>query len=448
MANTKILVVEDESIVAKDIQKRLREMGHAVPDIAFSAEEAIKKAAMVHPDLVLMDIMLQGSMDGIEAAKEIRERFHIPVIYLTAYSDAQTLKRAEVTQPFGYILKPFEEKNLQIAIQMALYRHKIERQLKESQEWFATTLRCISDAVIATDKNGCITFINPVAETLTGWKQADAVGKALDTVFHIIHEETRAMIESPLTRLLDEGGVLGPSGHTLLIAKDGAETPIEVSAASIKDGGENILGVVLVFRDITQRREQVAAQEYQILHDSLTGLPNRNVFYNRLQEAIITGHRNQEPLALFFLELDRFKEMNQKLGRYIGDLLLQQVGQRLWDMIKNKDDVARVGGGQFTLLLPGVGQVEHATPIADKVIQVMEKPFVLEGQTLRVQVSLGIALFPEHSEDADTLVHQAYIAMDTAKQSGGGYTIYGQGKGSPRKRRGFHFFKRRSEAGS
>ena len=136
-----ILVVEDEKIVAKDIQNRLRNFGYAVPAIASSGEEAIKKAAEVQPDLVLMDIMLNKSMDGVETAKQIRERFNIPVVYLTAYADDSTLQRAKITEPFGYILKPFEERELYTTIEMALYKHKMEKRLKESEQWFATTLR-------------------------------------------------------------------------------------------------------------------------------------------------------------------------------------------------------------------------------------------------------------------------------------------------------------------
>ncbi|HZV12507.1 MAG TPA: response regulator, partial [Candidatus Kapabacteria bacterium] len=197
MAKAKILVVEDEGIVAKDIQSRLKRLGYDVPATAATGEEAIKQADLIHPDVVLMDIMIQGDMDGIETAGKIIERLHIPIIYVTAYSDDNTLKRARMTGPFGYLLKPFAERELYTTIEMALYKHSVDQKLKENERWLATILGSICDAVIATDLNGNITFMNSIAETLTGWKQENAMGKNVNDVFVVINEDTRAPIETP-----------------------------------------------------------------------------------------------------------------------------------------------------------------------------------------------------------------------------------------------------------
>ncbi|MDZ7385371.1 MAG: response regulator, partial [candidate division KSB1 bacterium] len=157
----RILVVEDIAITAMDIKRRLQTLGYQVVGIAASGEDAIAKAQRERPDLVLMDIKLKGEMDGVQAAEEIRRHLDIPVVYLTAYSDETTLQRAKITQPFGYVLKPFEERELHTAVEMALYRHTLERRLRESEQWLATTLRSIGDAVVATDAAGRITFMNP-----------------------------------------------------------------------------------------------------------------------------------------------------------------------------------------------------------------------------------------------------------------------------------------------
>ncbi|MBW2636350.1 MAG: response regulator, partial [Deltaproteobacteria bacterium] len=183
MANVKIMVVEDEGIIAKDIRNTLKRLGYTVPVVLSTGEDAIKKTAETHPDLVLMDIVLEGDMDGVEAAEQIRNRFDIPVVYLTAYSDEKTLQRAKITEAYGYILKPFQERELHTTIEMAVYKHKMERRLKQSEQWLAITLKSIGDAVIATDTKGIVTFMNPVAETLTGWKQDEAVGKPVKNVF-------------------------------------------------------------------------------------------------------------------------------------------------------------------------------------------------------------------------------------------------------------------------
>src|SRR5919106_186047 len=171
MAPVQIMVVEDESIIAEDIQAMLESLGYTVPAIAFSGEEALRKAVETHPDLVLMDIVLKGKMDGVEAAEYLRTHQHLPVIYVTAYADDKTLRRAKITEPFGYILKPLDERALYTAIELALYKHRMEQKVKESEQWLATTLGSIGDAVLATDAHGCVSFMNARAEALTGWRQ-------------------------------------------------------------------------------------------------------------------------------------------------------------------------------------------------------------------------------------------------------------------------------------
>jgi PAS domain S-box-containing protein len=216
-----------------------------------SGEEAIHKAGETQPDLVLMDIMLKGYQDGVEAARQIFARFNIPVVYLTAYTDETTLQRAKVTEPYGYILKPFEERELHIAIEMAIYKHKMAKKLKEREQWLATILRSINDAVIVTDDKSLITFMNPVAEMLTGWKQKDALGKNLAEVFKIVSAENRTAA-APASRHA------GAANCSLLVASDGREIPIDDSAAPVRDENGNLTGAVLVFRDISARQQAEA----------------------------------------------------------------------------------------------------------------------------------------------------------------------------------------------
>jgi len=290
MSNSRILIVEDEGIIAKDIQSTLNRSGYSVVGIASSGEEAIKKAMEIHPDIVLMDIVLEGAMDGVEAAEYIRDHFDIPVVYLTAYSDDTTLQRAKITEPFGYILKPFQEKELYTTIEMAIYKHTMQGKLKESEQWLATTLKSIGDAVIATDTGKLITFMNPVAEALTGWKQEEAIGKLLKDVFKIINEKTGKQADDPVAKVFREGVIVGLANHTVLIAKDGTKRPVDDSGAPIRDDKGKIIGVVLVFRDITEQKiavEQLRASEER--HRSV--VDNINV-------GIALVSRNMEILAL------------------------------------------------------------------------------------------------------------------------------------------------------
>lgn len=236
MAATKILVVEDEAIVAESIRIKLKKMGYSVISTASSADEAIRKTGEYLPDLVLMDIVLQGEMDGIEAAGQIHTLFDIPVVYLTAYSDEKTLLRAKITEPFGYIIKPFKERELQVAIEISLFKHDMEKKLKERNEWFSVTLNSISDGVIATDSKGCVIFMNTVAQSITGWELDMAEGKPLKEILNIVSEKT------------------GQVNENLLQARDGTRITIDISTNSIKDDKGNILGVAMVFRSLEQRK--------------------------------------------------------------------------------------------------------------------------------------------------------------------------------------------------
>ena len=248
MANARIMIVEDEAIVALDLQHKLKTLGYAVSGVASSGEEAVRKVPQTRPDLVLMDIKLKGDMDGIEAAQRIRDEFNIPVVYLTAYSDENTLQRAKVTEPAGYLLKPFKDREVYATIEMALYKHKMEMELKKSAQRFATIVLSIGDAVIATDLQGRVTFMNPVAETLTGWNLQDAIGRDMSDVFNIVNEDTREAIDSGISDVLKNGvGITLPSG-TVLIRRNNLEIPIADGAAPIKDYDGNVTGVVVVFR--------------------------------------------------------------------------------------------------------------------------------------------------------------------------------------------------------
>jgi len=254
MAKARILVVEDESVVAKDIQIRLRGLGYTVSGIASSGEGAIQKAAKTHPDLVLMDIVLSGDMDGIEAAQEIISRYDIPVVYLTAYADEKKLQRAKITEPFGYVLKPFEEKEVYSAIEIALYKHRAETKLKENERWLSTILKSIGDGLIVANRDGFVTFMNPVAESLTGWKQEKALGKHVKEVFHVMDEEKRVLSETLIAKVFQDGSGVNLANQILLGSKDGTEIAIDVSATPIMDDRGNGTGSVVVFRDISEQK--------------------------------------------------------------------------------------------------------------------------------------------------------------------------------------------------
>jgi PAS domain S-box-containing protein len=256
MSKVRILVVEDESLVGRDIQNMLKSLGYDVLGPVATAAQAVRKARENGPDLVLMDIVLKGGADGISAAETIWDDLGIPVVYLTAYTDETTLQRAKRTGPFGYLLKPFEERELQTTIEMALYKAKLDMELKERGRWLRTILHSIGDGIIATDKAGRIAFMNPLAERLTGWEQGEALAKPLGEVFKTDGPEI-----SPIPAPRPDSA--GPartvlSGLTLLRHRSGPPLPIEGSLAPIMDEKGGPAGGVLVFRDITDRKQAEA----------------------------------------------------------------------------------------------------------------------------------------------------------------------------------------------
>ena len=234
MTPARILVVEDEAVVAKDLQQRLRKLGYDVPVTVATGEAAVVQATDLQPQLVLMDVRLKGAMDGIEAASQIHEHLDVPIIFLTAYADSSTVDRAKMIEPFGYILKPFAERELHTAIQVAIYKHQVESNLRRSERWLAATLRSISDAVIAVDGKSEIVFMNSVAESLTGHKEGDAKGSNVGDIFKIAPRED---------------GDAGTAGKRpadgeceTLLACDGRRFDIEQKSSPIRDEKERDYG--------------------------------------------------------------------------------------------------------------------------------------------------------------------------------------------------------------
>ena len=254
MAGETIMIVEDDIISAEALREKLAGFGYAVPSPLDNGKDAVHFALKTCPDLVLMDIKLSGSMDGIEAAAAIQKHLDVPVIYLTAYTDDEVLQRARSTAPFSYLIKPVRDWELQITIVMVRYRHRMEIRLRERERWLDTVLRSIGDAVIATDDRGRVNFMNPVAENLSGCSFAEASGKPLNEILQLTNELTGEAVADPVSRVIREGKVVGLANHTILIAKDGTRRAIDDSAAPVVDENGRLTGVVMVFRDVTQRR--------------------------------------------------------------------------------------------------------------------------------------------------------------------------------------------------
>lgn len=249
-----ILVVEDEAVIARDISKTLEALGYTVPPPVASGADALEAVVAHRPALVLMDIRIQGEMDGIATAALISRSQETPIIYLTSYSDEVTLARAKSTGPYGYLLKPFQDRDLRTAIEVALEKRKLDRLLSERERWFATTLKSIGDAVIATDMRQRITFMNVEAERITGWTSSEAVGRLLGEVVHLLDPKTGAPVDATLDHVFQEGFAV-ELPQVVLSPKDGGKRTVVDSAAPIVDDAGRTLGGVVVFRDVTEQRK-------------------------------------------------------------------------------------------------------------------------------------------------------------------------------------------------
>jgi len=284
MTKIRILIVEDESLVAKDIQNMLRGLGYEVLNILSTGEEALEVVADWAPDLILMDIVLKGEIDGIYAAEKIWETHAIPVIYLTAYADEATLLRAKVTEPFGYILKPFDERELQTTIEMAFYKAKMDKKLREREEWLATVLKSIGDGVIATDDQGKVSFMNPLAERLSGWSQSELLHRPLTEILPLPEVDGGRL-----------SGVSTPANEGLLTAKNGETIPIEQTVSPIAGPRKERPGHVLIFRDITQRKRTEAElkQSWVRLQKALAGTIKAMALTIEIRDPYTAGHQRR-----------------------------------------------------------------------------------------------------------------------------------------------------------
>ena len=297
-------------------------------------------------------------------------------------------------------------------------RKQVEQLLFEEKERAQVTLKSIGDAVIATDADGRIDFLNPIAEELTGWSAGEARGRKLAEVFHIVNEETGEAEQDPVTLCLKEGRVIEPSDKTVLLGRNGERHAIEDSAAPIQSRDTSLLGVVLVFRDVTEARHQSQKVSYQASHDALTGLINRREFERRLSRVLETAQSADTENALCYLDLDRFKQVNDTCGHVAGDELLRQVSQLLKQQIRKRDTLARLGGDEFGLLMEHCS-LNEAKGVAENLIKVISDfSFPWEDHSFSIGVSIGLVDVSRNSAAMQQVLRAADTACYVAKEQG------------------------------
>jgi diguanylate cyclase (GGDEF)-like protein/PAS domain S-box-containing protein len=290
--------------------------------------------------------------------------------------------------------------------------------LFEEKERAHVTLNSIGDAVLSTDFRGRITFMNVIAEKMTGWSLTEAAGRPLDEILFLVNSTTREHIKSPAMQAIIENHPVSLETARVLIRKDGVELAIEDTASPIHDSSGGVVGAVMVAHDVTIAREQADRFERLALYDNLTGLPNRSLLGDRLDQAVERAHRVGGAVALLFIDLDRFKPINDLQGHAIGDQLLKLVAKRLLTCVRSSDTVSRYGGDEFIIMLPDIPHTEDAAKCAQKALALINTPFEINGQSLQIGASIGIASCPQNATDPLMLIKYADVAMYRAKSAG------------------------------
>ncbi len=435
MNNENILIVEDEKIIALDLQRRLERFGYSVIGMASDGVEAITLARERTPDIILMDIMLAGSMDGIEAAKQIRSQLGIPVIFLTDYTDEKTLERAKEVEPFGYILKPFKERELYTTIDIALYKNSIDKKLRKQERMFSAILHSINDGIIATDTEMAVSFMNKVAEGITGWNEAAARGRHAAAILSIQDQRTNRELlggsppkvdEKPF--FFNEAVIKNAVGQTLLV--DGSITRIHEKENEAD-------GFLITLRDITEIKRMSETIDYQASHDSLTGLSNREEFSFTLNELLSTLRTSDARHALVVIDIDRFKAINDTCGAMAGDELLRQIASHIQANISRRDISARIGGDEFAIILRDC-EPEDSINVAKRLKAAVEaRKFAWQASVFPVTLSIGVVSLSQESEDTHSVLAAADDACHLSKEEGGNRVNVFQAKDTKyQKRRG------------
>ena len=293
-----------------------------------------------------------------------------------------------------------------------------EDALFEEKERAQVTLNSIGDAVLTTNLRGNVTYLNQVAEMMTGWSRESAIGRPLSEVFRIVDGSTRKEAPNPAHLAIKENRTVGLAANCLLLRRDGQESAIEDSAAPIHNRDGAVIGAVIVFHDVSESRTMALKMAHLAQHDFLTGLPNRVLLTERLSRAIGQARRHDKRVALMFIDLDYFKHINDSLGHAVGDQLLQMVAERLKICVRDTDTVCRQGGDEFVILLTEIEETRDAAPVAEKILAAFSDPCLIAGNELHVTLSVGISIYPDDAQDADGVMKNADTAMYHAKANG------------------------------
>ena len=416
----RILIVEDDALEAAHLSLHLQQAGHRVVGVVESGEQAIVRAEQGGIDLMMVDIVLSGEIDGIDAVQNIREQHDIPAIFLSAHVNDELLQRAEKARPFGYLLKPYRQREMEFMIAMSLVRAQFERDLMAQRQAAEASLheayaviQHTHEGVVVVDLDNTIISVNPAFTYISGYEAAEVIGQKLPV---LAANEHAGVFYSDISSSVQRDGHW--QGEIKNQRKNNDSYPAWLTIDPIYDSAGSLKQYVVMLTDITQVKRTEAELERLAHHDALTGLPNRLLLMSQLRHSLLTASRNQLISAVLYIDLDRFKLINDSLGHDVGDQVLQIIADRFKSQLREVDMVARLGGDEFVVLLDGIEDSLSALMVAEKLISSLEKPVKVNQNDFILTASIGIAIYPKDGRTGDELLRDADSAMYRAKRAG------------------------------
>jgi diguanylate cyclase (GGDEF)-like protein/PAS domain S-box-containing protein len=417
----KLLLIEDDATDARLIRGALADARGGPFEVQWVRKlaDGLEQLRGKGIGAVFADLFLPDSR-GIETLDRLLlVTPSVPIVVLCGVDDEDLALRGIQRGARDYLLKGYlDSYSFSRALTNMLERKAMEDALFIEKERAQVTLDSIGDAVLSTDISGKVTYLNLVAESMTGWSREDATGKPLAEIFRIIDATTRTVCQNPMEVAIQQDRTVGLAANTILIRRDGAESSIEDSAAPIHDRQGKVTGAVIVFHDVSVARAMTVQMSELAQTDFLTGLPNRAHLNDRIAQAINAAHRHKRKFAVLFLDLDHFKHINDSLGHPVGDTLLQSVAKRLVRCIRDSDTVSRQGGDEFVVLLSEIAQAADAGLCAQKLLTMLKAPNFVGHHGLEISASIGISIYPDDAVDAENLIKTADTAMYQAKEHG------------------------------
>lgn len=413
-----ILIVDDDEVIRMLMRQFLEGEGYVVVE-AEDGRGALDKVAEQSMDLVILDIAMPG-IDGPEVCEQIRTTMSDPppVLMVTALDDEKSIERSYAAGAVDYIRKPLRWPVLKNRIRYILGSHRAKQELEILSRNYEMILDAAANGICGVDDRGLISYINPAALRMLGYKNEEVRGEHCVDVFKVSlpGSDDFSVDCCPFFSRSDSTDTVCYD-EARMLRKDGTSFPVDFRSTPIRQG-QRLVGGVLVFQDVTERQEAAELIRYMANHDPLTNLPNRNYFRRRLPQAISLAKRHGRILCLLFIDLDRFKPINDQFGHGVGDIVLMQVAQRLRSALRTSDSVCRLGGDEFVILLESTETLEGATLVAQKVIESLNEPIEANDHICFIGASIGISVFPNDCSDAETMLRHADIAMYEAKKKG------------------------------